>query len=153
MGKIYVITAGDYSDYHICGATTDYDRAADMVSKLRKLGGYVTEDAQIEELDDGAFAGNYGPLDKIEPADYWKVELRTGTKEPRIRQYSAPKGQAMYVTCREGKGDWEEYHGFPRREKFTIYTVNSITAPDKEHAFKIAFDEVAKYRANEEKLV
>lgn len=153
MGKIYVITAGSYSDYHICGATTDYDRAVDMVSKLRRLGGYVTKDAEIEAFDDGVFAGNYGPLDKIEPADYWEVELRTGTKEATIRRYSAPKGQVVYVSCREGKGPWEEFNGYPRREKFTIYTVNSITAPDKEHAFKIACDEIAKYRANEEKLV
>lgn len=25
--KIYIITKGDYSDYHICNVTTDYEKA------------------------------------------------------------------------------------------------------------------------------
>lgn len=25
--KIYIITKGEYSDYHICKATTDYEKA------------------------------------------------------------------------------------------------------------------------------
>ncbi len=25
--KIYIITKGSYSDYHICNVTTDYDKA------------------------------------------------------------------------------------------------------------------------------
>lgn len=46
--KIYIITKGEYSDYHICKATTDYEKAK------RYKEAYSTNwgDARIEIYED-----------------------------------------------------------------------------------------------------
>lgn len=41
--KIYVVTRGDYSDYHIITATTDYKRANEIAKKFK---------AEVEIYDD-----------------------------------------------------------------------------------------------------
>lgn len=45
--KIYVITSGSYSDYHICAVATDLDTAAE----LRELHTTKYDEAHIEEFD------------------------------------------------------------------------------------------------------
>lgn len=45
--KIYVITAGSYSDYHICAVSEDEQKAELLAKKFSSLG----DDANIEEFD------------------------------------------------------------------------------------------------------
>lgn len=45
--KVYVITEGNYSDYHICTVTTNKERA----EKLVKIFSDNWDDAKIEEYD------------------------------------------------------------------------------------------------------
>lgn len=45
--KIYVITKGDYSDYHICGVSTDKEQA----EKLARFFTDKWDDAKVEEYD------------------------------------------------------------------------------------------------------
>ena len=45
--KIYVITKGDYSDYHICGVSTDKEKA----EKLARFFTDQWDDAKVEEYD------------------------------------------------------------------------------------------------------
>lgn len=48
--KIYAITQGEYSDYHICALTVSKDKA----KRLKKLfTNNFGDEAQIEEYDDG----------------------------------------------------------------------------------------------------
>lgn len=47
--KIYAITKGCYSDYHICALTADRDRA----ERLKKICSDGQGEAQIEEYEDG----------------------------------------------------------------------------------------------------
>lgn len=46
--KIYVVTRGTYSDYHIITATTDYDKAVAIKEKFSTK----YEEAKIEEYND-----------------------------------------------------------------------------------------------------
>ncbi len=62
--KIYAITKGEYSDYHICALTVDKDRA----KKLKEMFSEGGREANIEEYEDGA----------IETMDLrWCVDLET----------------------------------------------------------------------------
>lgn len=45
--KVYVITKGEYSDYHICCVTDDQERA----ESLRRICSDVYDAAEIEEFD------------------------------------------------------------------------------------------------------
>lgn len=47
--KIYAITKGKYSDYHICALTIDKDKA----EKIKRKYSDMYEDTQIEEFEDG----------------------------------------------------------------------------------------------------
>lgn len=49
--KIYIITNGDYSDYHICNVTTDYQKAKRY---KEAYSGDIWGDARIEAYEDGA---------------------------------------------------------------------------------------------------
>ena len=62
--KIYVITRGDYSAYHICGVATDKDKA----NKIAEMcSGW--DEASVEEYDTEAF----DPL--LQGKKIYKVEL------------------------------------------------------------------------------
>ena len=52
--KVYVITKGDYSEYHICAVETDHEKAQILKEK------FSTEwsPARIEEFD----TENYNPI-------------------------------------------------------------------------------------------
>lgn len=47
--KIYIITKGDYSDYHICNVTTDYEKA----KRYKKAYSENWGEACIEVYEDG----------------------------------------------------------------------------------------------------
>lgn len=47
--KIYIITKGDYSDYHICNVTTDYQKA----KRYEEAYSDNWDDARIEVYEDG----------------------------------------------------------------------------------------------------
>lgn len=47
--KIYIITKGDYSDYHICNVTTDYEKA----KRYKKAYSENLGEACIEVYEDG----------------------------------------------------------------------------------------------------
>lgn len=52
--KVYVITRGEYSDYHICSVTLDKERA----EKLAKLHSTELGDAKVEVYDTETVAEN-----------------------------------------------------------------------------------------------
>ncbi len=130
---IYVITQGSYSDYHVCGVTTDPIRA----EELRKFYTDRWDEAMIEEFIDGA--PEAGELSNLKPiwlvtyyADlkdgFWKCKLAHYTNENKPNGYDMidPK----YIT---NIGDLV----------FDAY----VNAPDEQHALKIAQDQYAKMKA------
>jgi hypothetical protein len=51
MGVVYVVTSGEYSDYHIDGVFSDYDKAELYCAFLTDKGDYSCENPHIEEYD------------------------------------------------------------------------------------------------------
>jgi len=45
--KIYVITCGEYSDYQVCAATTDPERAEDMRRKISNV--YLADNIRADD--------------------------------------------------------------------------------------------------------
>ena len=150
MSKIYVITAGDYSDYTIYGVTTDPDRAKDMREKLNAYFG-SRETVEIEEYEDGKFDNE--SIDSYVPTKYYCVEARTGSNEVTVSDYMDNDFQSIRVSSYKETGPWEgSPNGYPRREIYTQYIVKGIKAEDEDHAIKIAIDEITKYRVQKGEL-
>lgn len=130
---IYVISQGSYSDYHICGVTTDPVRA----EELRKFYTDQWDEAEIEEYEDGApEAGELSDLKPIWLAAYhadlkggfWKCKLAHYTNENKPNEYGMSDPKLI-----RNIGDLI----------FKAY----VNAPDEDHALKIAQDQYAKMKA------
>lgn len=131
--KIYVITAGEYSDYHICAVTTDPDRA----EKLRKhyySEGY--EGAEIEEFIDGdPEAGdckNLRPVWNVwmEAQRVWHAAVEKYTNGQRRNEFELVNPK--YICCNTS----------------TVFRAK-IDVETKEQALKIAQDKFAKMMAED----
>lgn len=136
MGKIYVITAGDYSDYQIYGVTTDPVRAEDMRKKVSCRAGYHGENGKIEEFEDGVFP-NGTDWDGIHPMEYWRVDMAPNGNVKRCYSFWEDNNKSM--TC----SLTNQHYGSTERHTGDLggILINYIVAPDKEHAMKIAQDE------------
>ena len=115
--KIYVITAGCYSDYHICAVTDDKKSA----ENLRLLySGY--EEAHVEEFDT-----TYLPE---KPKEYWSIYVELDGTVSHAKTY--------YYTELVEPLNQVELDGFR-------YYVN-VVAKDRDHALKTAFDKIAEFK-------
>lgn len=130
---IYVITQGSYSDYHVCGVTTDPVRA----EELRKFYTDQWDEAEIEEFIDGA--PEAGELENLKPiwlvtyhanlsGGFWKCKLANYTAENEPNKYDMIDPERITHI-----GDLV----------FKAY----VSASDEEHALKIAQDQYAKMKA------
>lgn len=130
---IYVITKESYSDYHICGVTTDPVRA----EELRKFYTDQWDEAEIEEFINGApKAGDLSGLKPIWLVTY-QADLKGGFWKCKLANYTAENKPNEYYMIDPEQirhiGDFA----------FKAY----INAPDEEHALKIAQDQYAKMKA------
>lgn len=122
--KVYVITQGDYSDYHICAVTLDKELAEKLCKVYSNLKYYPYFDpAQIEEYD------LQQSMDDVRIM--YRVEIDCGDIEVTEDRY-------------ENKEDV-----FGDKNYFTAY----VLARDQEHAVKIAQDRRAEYLAKKEGIV
>ena len=125
MATVYVITRGDYSDYHICAVTLDKKKA----KKLAKMYTTSYDNAIVEkwetdtETDINALKGRY---------PYSVTFREDGSVDTFKHHYD-------YETFCEGF-DLSEYWGL----RVNLY------APDAESAIKIAAEKRAKYLAEKE---
>lgn len=142
--KVYVITAGVYSDYHICCVCLDRETA----ERRKKLFSDNYDEAEIEEFDTDEYEVFVKVDDRILRCDgkqLYKVMMdeykdndrmiqRTRVIEQEIRDYN------MNETCWPSK----TYH-------FTECGVNvpvtgwrlTVYARDEKEALKIAYDRIA----------
>ena len=118
-GKVYIITKGEYSDYHICAVTMDKNRA----ERLKRLLDEKCHEANIEE---------YIPDEVKEGGRLYFVEFPDNA-HPKIGfdEYDG-FGNFNDSPC---VADWFD----PIR----VY----VRSKDEAHAMKIAQDEYAKYKA------
>jgi hypothetical protein len=128
--KIYVVTQGDYSDYHICGAFTDKDVAQKCVDCINTNCKYECDFANIEEYDDNA----------------WSEVLKVGVPYRVIRYENG------CIICYMQEGNIEDCYNernlVIQSDLGTLSTF--VLAKDKDHAIKIASDLFAKYMAEKE---
>ena len=120
--KIYVITAGEYSAYHIFAVTDDKKSA----ERLRR--GYSGwEEARIEEYET-----EYPPKD---PKEYYCVSVSLSGElldiDTKYFFENAPEEQKPELNV-------VDLHD-------TYFDIN-VTAKDRSHAEKIAFDKIAEYK-------
>ena len=125
--KVYVITNGSYSDYHICAVAIDKERAV-LLSRYFSDGDGL---AQVEEYDTEAKLPNSEYLFRLIPI--YKVEIRKdGRCFSGIIEYhdsAEPyKNRFMFGTL---LGDGDTFYAF-------------LTANSEDHARKIAFDKRAQ---------
>ena len=79
MSKVYIVTAGDYSDYHICAASLDKARAEILAEKYTDS----YDEATVEEYELDEFFGEaeqgyfwYWCWCKIENGMFGQVKVR-----------------------------------------------------------------------------
>lgn len=129
---VYVITRGDYSAYEICGVTLDKDRAEKMVKFYADHNG----DARIEEYETDAEDSDV--LDNLVPVYYVHIG-KTGEAIIHICEYiDGRKPYEPYFKLHD------YYYQYSNDQTPKQYFEALLTAKDKDHALKIAFDERAK---------
>lgn len=114
---IYVLTDGDYSDYHIIGCFST-NELAEKAAKV--LGG------SVEEYE----------LDEVGKDNRWSYHIHmdsNGNIESTMIQIQQPKEKAV--------GHYKDY-SHQNEIKFWA----EVLAEDKDHAIKIAADKIRQYR-------
>lgn len=130
--KVYIITQGEYSDYHICAVAVDRKRA----EHLAKLYNSRYNETQIEEFDTDDVGLDKYDLEN-EPLLRYYVRLNRGFEPEVSEEYLKASDVEKYKT--EGN--------FARRSngmaETNIYMAH-VVADTKEKAIKIAQDMYAK---------
>ena len=128
--KIYVITKGSYSDYHICAVTEEEEKA----EQLKRLFSISYDWANIEEYDTEEFAF----IKKDEKCfEVLKIKGNIEVKEKNLDYYEM---------------DNEVYTYWKRRPN-DAGIGTTVLAKDEEHAIKIAQDRFAEYEAEQKGIV
>lgn len=122
MAKVYVITAGSYSDYHICAVSLDPQKA-EVLAKFYTKHGY--DEAGVEEYD-----ADY-EYDRIESG--CQMYIVTFDKQGDV-EHLAPAG----TNTRENVFSWGEG------------VMAEVWAKDAKSAVKIAAEKRAMYLAEKE---
>jgi len=143
--KVYVITRGEYSNYHICAVTMDEEKA----QRLRMKYTCEYEKAEIEEYpldDEMVYIPEYIPVFKVQFYKDGKNEIslshfvEKGTENPP--KYKIEKHKKL-------KSDYRNYRGEDLWEYYDVSVV-MVAAKDRGHALKIASDVRAQKKAEEE---
>lgn len=121
--KIYVVTQGEYSDYHIVGVALDRNQAG-LIAMAHNT---YADSCYIEEYDTDEIKVNkdFTPnwLIKFDGEEIKKVYPFTGKKPYKVKEYGMNQCSVI------------------------------VKAKDEDHATKIAIDTLAQYKALKAELV
>ena len=124
--KIYVVTQGDYSDYHIIAATHDENLAKQIAEKFSRS--HYSE-AEVEEYEDAAMM--------LKPC--WFIQFQKNGAVLRISDAS----DSDYA-----------YHGVGKCRSDNAGRVHLyVVADDPNSAIKIAAEKRAEFLAKEEGII
>ncbi len=131
---IYIVTAGEYSDYGIIAATKDKKTAQRIADKFNQKSKY--EEAQIEEYYD---AINRRPMTE------YRIHIKNGeiTAPKKVCVLEAEKESVEYADKSE-----EYIDGYPDGMLWIV----GVVADSEDHARKIAKDYVMKKEAEDQGL-
>lgn len=119
--KIYVVTQGVYSDYHIVAATTDRELAEKIAAKFSTK----WDECDIEEYDDAEVM--------LKPA--WEIDFNKDGNIVSTHECTSAYDYSCIGECRD-YGSWYD-------NKMRV----TVSADDLESAIKIAAEKRAKYLA------
>lgn len=123
--KLYAVTKGDYSDYHIVTITANKDTAE---APAKRFSGYL-DDAQVEEYEDGQFLMG-GSIYRV-----WSCGTEIRGCELDESDYNIQDiGKVSLIGA-----NWNMY-------------VTYVIAGSEEQASKIGKDRIVKYIAEKENL-
>ena len=127
MAKVYVITKGCYSDYHICAVTLD-KKKAERLCNLVDDGGM--DESKIEE---------------------WDTEQHVDLLSGRKPYYVSFRKNGDLYSVDESTWGFEYFESeIIERPKINDSLLVKLYAEDKESAIKIAAEKRAKYLAEKE---
>ncbi len=140
--KVYIVTSGEYSDYHIDTVCLDKEQAeklAQVITDNTCNTGYVSEwdTDQFKVIDDGM---------KV-----FHIDMYLSTDKRRIDDIFISKLNNSFkaLTAEKNKFEFEDcIDGF-----ISPLLVMTVRAKDEEHAKKIAYDMFAEWKAEKEGLV
>lgn len=140
--KIYVITAGEYSDYHIVAVTTDKEKADNFVKVHNDSKRFYYDDAYVEEYDtedfDIAVTDRNAKYFKVFGSwDYAQGREVIGCDEIDSLDYITDRNSQYYTLLIDDAPRWKFY----------------CTAKDKEHAIKKATDWAAQKKAERKGVI
>lgn len=141
--KIYVITKGKYSDYHICAATTDKDRA-EFLREMATTSGAYGEEATIEEFDD------YAELKPMK-GELYEVSIHFNRYGVQTNVFCHKETIVDYKEVPDTlRHEAENFHGRINevQSEFDGVWYNALVVAEScEKAEKIGIDMIQKYRA------
>ena len=133
---VYVITKGDYSDYHICAVSTDKKKAEVLRKAFDDKDGW--REARIETYETNQFL----------------TEIESGMK---LFECAMKDDVEMSVSTYMSDLDYIDDLCFRVREYSKGYMAPGygvyVWAKDSDHARKIAADKIAEYKARKARVV
>lgn len=138
--KVYLITAGEYSDYGVLAVCSTREKAEHFCEVLNRNGGWYGDKAEIEEY----------PVDSIPIEDLDIPVWCVGFSGDPCCVYAVTKrdrGGALDIN----KLNPYRVHDFSASVGGSDYTID-VLAETEEEAVKKASDYLAKYRAEKEGL-
>ena len=124
MSKVYIVTAGSYSDYHICAASLDKERAEILAEKYTDS----YDDAEVEEYELDEF------FEEAKQGYFWywcECNVENGMfGQVKVRQLDS-----------YGSGTVGKVVKSLRQERLFV----DVLAENDEHARKIAAEKFATY--------
>lgn len=136
-GKLYAVTAGTYSDYHIVTICSDKERA-EQIRDIYNGGHSCFGDAKVEEYDDGIRVDISRPLFQILLDKDGKFEKASECDGERKIDVSLDPDYAWMLNIAE-----------QRLGGFSIH----VFADNVDLAIKIARDKLAQYKAEHEGVI
>ena len=134
---LYVLTSGEYSDYHIEGIYSTREQA-ERYKRLFPRDDYYAADIEEWETDKPPVTCVDGNV------EVWAIDMYEGGKA--IIKEDARPGERLVGGC-------DFFSSGYRRPKNYVLWISKEVAKDKEQALKIFYDKVAKYKAKEEGIV
>lgn len=143
--KLYVVTAGYYSDYHVCGIFESEEKAK-LYVELNKSSDYFNQDMRYhceETLDDRL-------TDAKDTRKLYSVNIYPDTGETVVEEddyYDHLAPIPDYAKFHEEQvWDWE-------KSQSVIVLSIQVLANDEDHALKIAQDKLAQYKAEKAGII
>lgn len=125
--KVYIITSGDYSDYHIDAVCETFEAARRKCMLLSSRYGCDSYRVEVWDTETGACSMPEG--------NYYHVWYENGALHCALCDSCAYEFLAT-----------DEYHNRPDIYNFH-FSIDGLRAKDEAHALKMASDTLAEYKA------